>query len=268
MEGLYLGDQENAYNHEILEKYRITHVLSFTMDDKTHHESRFPKYIKCATIAVEDKRTANIAQYFPTALAFIDQGRAAGSVLVHCVWGMSRSAAVVVAYIMFRLRMKFTDALSHVRKARPIAAPNDGFLSQLDEFGRQLATVEMSVQFNTVWGEILHVVGSTEELGNWRPTEANRMTWFPGNVWKIDLPLYGKAFEYKYIVVRDEDGEDPAMRWEVCGNRLYDGSRRFVRDRWDFNPITLAGISGPSNFLLHHPTQPTTGSPSNNGLRT
>lgn len=60
----------------------------------------------------------------------------AGGVLVHCAQGVSRSAAVLTAYLMSHARFSFDTALSHVQQARPVADPNQGFRLQLQEFER------------------------------------------------------------------------------------------------------------------------------------
>jgi hypothetical protein len=54
-------------------------------------------------------------------------------VLVHCAGGVSRSATVVLGYLMARRGMTFADALGHLRGRRPIANPNAGFAAQLRE---------------------------------------------------------------------------------------------------------------------------------------
>lgn len=55
-------------------------------------------------------------------------------VIVHCHAGISRSASVVIAYIM-KYRMKsFKEALDIVRGARSIVEPNIGFTATLIDF--------------------------------------------------------------------------------------------------------------------------------------
>ncbi|KAH3744946.1 dual specificity protein phosphatase [Pelomyxa schiedti] len=236
--GLYLGDQRNAYSPETLEKYKIKGVLSVTIiPDMSAHKSRFSPSIELETIQVSDERTSNISQHFPRAISFIDKIRNRGqSVLVHCVWGMSRSSTIVTAYLMYKLNLSLSAALQFVRDARPIAAPNDGFTTQLAEYGRRLSGVSFSVHFDTAWGENLHLVGSCEALGKWKWSSATKMKWVGGGWWKIEVPLWGTNFEYKYVVVKETAQGTPATKWESCPNRHFDGSRRFVRDNWDAVP--------------------------------
>lgn len=54
--------------------------------------------------------------------------------LVHCVMGVSRSAAVVLGYMMRRGRMTLADALATLRKQRPSVNPHEGFRVQLALF--------------------------------------------------------------------------------------------------------------------------------------
>lgn len=46
--------------------------------------------------------------------------------------GKSRSATVVIAYLMQKHNISPSDALAHVRQARSIAEPNEGFWKQLE----------------------------------------------------------------------------------------------------------------------------------------
>ncbi|RKP00513.1 hypothetical protein CXG81DRAFT_1481, partial [Caulochytrium protostelioides] len=67
----------------------------------------------------------------PAALDYIHahagQGR---NVLVYCQAGVSRSAAVVLAYLMAYHAMSYEQARAHVLAQRPIC-PNDGFVRML-----------------------------------------------------------------------------------------------------------------------------------------
>ncbi|KXZ43410.1 hypothetical protein GPECTOR_91g564 [Gonium pectorale] len=62
-------------------------------------------------------------------------GNGGGSVvLVHCAAGMSRSATVVIAYLMASERLPYDSAFRDVKTARPCVYPNLGFLFQLWEW--------------------------------------------------------------------------------------------------------------------------------------
>lgn len=52
--------------------------------------------------------------------------------VVHC------SVTIVVAYLMMKNGMNLSEALEHVKRKRPVASPNSGFISQLQNFERSL----------------------------------------------------------------------------------------------------------------------------------
>lgn len=51
--------------------------------------------------------------------------------LVHCAMGVSRSASVVAAWLMTRSQHSLEAALELIRRARPTAQPNAGFIAGL-----------------------------------------------------------------------------------------------------------------------------------------
>eukprot|EP00913_Durusdinium_trenchii_P024253 g22771.t1 len=53
------------------------------------------------------------------------------AVLVHCASGISRSVAVCTAWLMLRQALELQEALQRVKKARPQALPNHGFVQCL-----------------------------------------------------------------------------------------------------------------------------------------
>ncbi|VDO19440.1 unnamed protein product [Heligmosomoides polygyrus] len=57
-----------------------------------------------------------------------------GNVLVHCEIGVSRSATVVAAYVMQKLRYSARKAVEFVKISRPLICPNEGFFTQLQIF--------------------------------------------------------------------------------------------------------------------------------------
>lgn len=61
-----------------------------------------------------------------------------GVVLVHCYLGRSRSATIVLAYLMARRQMRLADALAFLKQIRPQIEPNSGFHRQLQAYEQQL----------------------------------------------------------------------------------------------------------------------------------
>ena len=80
---------------------------------------------------VEDHHEEDILQHFGRCVAFIDEGRQAGAVLVYCTAGVSRSASVVIAYIMTKLNCGLDEGLRIARASRQWVNPNPGFIDQL-----------------------------------------------------------------------------------------------------------------------------------------
>ncbi|OAJ37198.1 protein-tyrosine phosphatase [Batrachochytrium dendrobatidis JEL423] len=69
------------------------------------------------------------------AIQVIQQARDSGqSVLVHCQQGVSRSAALVIAYVMKSQHMQFQDAYALVKECAPHISPNVNLVAQLVEF--------------------------------------------------------------------------------------------------------------------------------------
>jgi predicted protein tyrosine phosphatase len=63
---------------------------------------------------------------------FIDKHRSKNKgVLVHCQAGISRSAAVVIGYLMNVRKIPFEDAFKYTRRRRPQIKPNKGFQAML-----------------------------------------------------------------------------------------------------------------------------------------
>merc|ERR1740123_1440990 len=78
-----------------------------------------------------------ILQDLPEAIEFIHNARCSNDrhrVLVHCVQGISRSASVVIAYLIKYEGMSLRDAHARTLKCRPIAMPRKEFVDQLGRF--------------------------------------------------------------------------------------------------------------------------------------
>ncbi|KAM6442190.1 dual specificity phosphatase 29 isoform 1-T2 [Liasis olivaceus] len=140
---LYIGDEKTALDRYSLEKAGFTHVLNaahgrWNVDTGPNYYNDMA--IEYYGVEADDLPTFNLSQFFYSAAEFIDKAlqNETNKILVHCAMGRSRSAALVLAYLMIYKRMTVVDAIGQVLKHRCIL-PNRGFLKQLRELDIKLA---------------------------------------------------------------------------------------------------------------------------------
>uniref|UniRef100_UPI00398E6772 dual specificity protein phosphatase 13A-like isoform X3 n=1 Tax=Pristiophorus japonicus TaxID=55135 RepID=UPI00398E6772 len=138
---LYIGDMTVAHDRFRLWKLGITHVLNAA--HKQIASSGCQDFYGCSMdyygIAASDVPHFDIAAYFYSASEYIHRALdiMGGKVFVHCAFGFSRSASLVLAYLMTYHRLSLLDAVKTVTTHRRIF-PNRGFLRQLRNFDIKL----------------------------------------------------------------------------------------------------------------------------------
>jgi protein-tyrosine phosphatase len=141
VEGLFIGDVYAAIGdyrtleEDVLDILKIDVVISaLTEDEYEDHMVRSADFIgrQWHRFIIEDDEDENITAYCHTVHAIISRAlQKKKNVMVHCKAGMSRSAALVIAYLMIENKWQYEDAYEYVKKKRPIIAPNEGFVRQL-----------------------------------------------------------------------------------------------------------------------------------------
>ncbi|KAI0930983.1 hypothetical protein AcV7_005016 [Taiwanofungus camphoratus] len=86
-----------------------------------------------------DSTSADLKPHLEAAVRWIDDRLHRGvNVLVHCQQGVSRSAAIVIAYLIFTQNMSYDSAFDLVRRKRACVKPNSGFVRALQEWEKQV----------------------------------------------------------------------------------------------------------------------------------
>lgn len=131
---LYIGSIGSAYNSERMLQCGITHILCLSEVIRLN----FPEKFTYMRVPMADQPDYNIADDLQGIFEFMDEVKSAGGkLLVHCYQGKSRSVTVCCAYLIKYHNHSLESALELVREVRPIAAPNSGFLTALQDFEEQ-----------------------------------------------------------------------------------------------------------------------------------
>ncbi len=79
-----------------------------------------PQHIEYMYIPAVDHEAFDISYYFDQSNNFIEEERKRTNVLVHCMAGVSRSVALVIAYLIRHSNMSYDDAFAFVKSRRKI----------------------------------------------------------------------------------------------------------------------------------------------------
>ncbi|XP_077989228.1 serine/threonine/tyrosine-interacting protein B-like [Glandiceps talaboti] len=136
--GLYLGPYAAAMKSkkQSLKEHSITHIVCVRQNIEANFiKPNFPEDFKYLVLDVADRPTENIIRHFVVAKEFIDDClNKGGRVLVHGNAGISRSASLVIAYVIETFGLSYKDAFRFVQQRRFCINPNEGFAHQLTEY--------------------------------------------------------------------------------------------------------------------------------------
>eukprot|EP01083_Nonionella_stella_P016466 45958_1 len=137
---LYYGNAEQASDGNVIQHLNITHIVNITNQDfeidwkngdaKEGKETNI-KYLK---LPIHDNEDHQISVYFDTANRFINDALLDENhrVLVHCMFGSSRSGTILVQYLMNKEKISLYAAYKYVYECRPCLYPNESFMNELE----------------------------------------------------------------------------------------------------------------------------------------
>lgn len=133
---LYLGSLTACLDTSLLHSHHITHLVQ-VLDVPWLPLSEKDGF-KCYRIDIMDISSADLRPHLEGVCGYIDNALKKGeSVLVHCQQGVSRSPAVIIAYLIRSRSMSYAAAYDLVKHKRPCIKPNSGFVKMLQEWEAQ-----------------------------------------------------------------------------------------------------------------------------------
>ncbi|THU93241.1 phosphatases II [Dendrothele bispora CBS 962.96] len=131
---LYIGSISAIHDVDLLRSHNVSHlvqVLDAPWLPPLGEKEGFTSF----KISILDATSADLKPYLENACTSIDRALREGrSVLVHCQQGVSRSAAVVIAYLIRNHGMSYDVAYNHLLRKRACIKPNSGFVNALKDW--------------------------------------------------------------------------------------------------------------------------------------
>lgn len=133
---LYLGNWRQGNASYIQKDLKIKGHVNCCVESETFFSEPGPHLLH---LQVNDEVEADLYSKLQNACAFIDTHKEKNeAVLVFSSLGISRSATVVVAYLMHHYKFTLKEAYSHLTQCCPTVRPNRGFIHQLSKFEEYL----------------------------------------------------------------------------------------------------------------------------------
>ena len=160
---LVMGNLASSRNPGFLRGKHVGFILNLTTEIETGGQGR-ASGIEHLQVEMEDDEDEDISGHFEICNEFINKAKARGggegegkkkhattipskTVLVHSNYGLSRTSAIVLGYLMKEKGWSLREANEHLKKHRPAAKPNDGFVVQLLRYEQELhGTMSMTLK--------------------------------------------------------------------------------------------------------------------------
>nr|XP_022343310.1 serine/threonine/tyrosine-interacting-like protein 1 [Crassostrea virginica] len=129
---LYLGNWRQGNAPYIQKDLKVKGHVNCCVESETFFSDPGPHLLH---IQVEDNNEADLYSKFQTACTFIDTHKEKNQVvLVFSNLGISRSATIVLAYLIYKNKWSLQEAYIHLQKCCCTIRPNRGFIQQLSKW--------------------------------------------------------------------------------------------------------------------------------------
>jgi len=136
IDNIYLGNACDASYYYKLKNSNIESIINVTTEIPNYFKNDFEYF----NISINDFNSESFSnEMFNNVLNFIYEKQKkedSGSILIHCYMGSSRSATIIILYLMDKYGYTIDNALNFLKEKRDIVNVNTQFIEDLKQFKR------------------------------------------------------------------------------------------------------------------------------------
>ena len=135
IDNLYLGNACDASYYYKLKNSNIKSIINVTTEIPNYFKKEFDYF----NISINDYNSESFSkEMFNNVLDYIyeKQKNEDGNILVHCYMGSSRSATIIILYLIHKHNYTLENALKFIKEKRDIVNINTQFIENLKEFAQ------------------------------------------------------------------------------------------------------------------------------------
>jgi len=147
--GCFLGNICHSFFNSTLDNFNIKAIVNVTGDAPNYYDPEITYF----NIRIPDLNEATIINKLEDCYQFISNNLENGSVLIHCVFGRSRSVAVCVFYLMKKYGLSFEEAYAKIEGQKAIINLNTTFANEIKAYFNQTENRDESLEVELILPE-------------------------------------------------------------------------------------------------------------------
>lgn len=124
---LYLGSAFNAADYKWLKLNKIDYIVNVTECIGNYYPNEFKYFNYCAT----DLNNSSLDGFYQSFNRLINENKDK-IIFIHCFAGKSRSASLVLYYLINEYKIPLNKALDYLKKRRPMININQTFIDEIN----------------------------------------------------------------------------------------------------------------------------------------
>lgn len=128
--GLFIGSKLSAISEDKLNELKIKNVV---VAGKYINKVTKYKNINYIELLIDDSMEQPILEFIKLSNNFINANKNT-NILIYCNSGISRSATIIIGYLMQKHNWNYNDAFNFLKLKYPKAHPNENFKNQLSKY--------------------------------------------------------------------------------------------------------------------------------------